>query len=60
MGYDSINFGGTPYDADDIHYKLKTKFGCHYEKQYSIIFPLSPLFKLGYNTYRFLKKQTSN
>jgi len=55
MGYDTVNFGGTPCDPNDIHYKLKMKFGCHYEKEYSIVFPLSPLFKLGYTAYRFFK-----
>ena len=51
MGYSKVSFGRTPPYPKDIHYQLKEKFGCHYEKEYSCIFPTSYLFKLLYNIY---------
>lgn len=51
MGYDKICFGRTPLDPNDIHYKLKKKFGCNFEKEHSLIFHTSNLFKIGYNIY---------
>jgi hypothetical protein len=63
MGYGRICFGRTPPDPNDIHYQLKEKFGCRYEKEYSLIFPRSHLFKIGYNIYyniyNFKKKYIS-
>ncbi|SNQ59949.1 GNAT family N-acetyltransferase [Candidatus Methanoperedens nitratireducens] len=63
MGYSKICFGRTPPDPNDIHYQLKEKFGCHFEKEHSFIFPRSYLFKIGYNIYytiyNFTKKYIS-
>ncbi|MDO8725279.1 MAG: hypothetical protein Q7J35_04345 [Candidatus Methanoperedens sp.] len=51
MGYRRICFGRTLPYPEDIHYKLKEKFGCQYEKEYSIIIPTSYLFKIIYPIY---------
>jgi hypothetical protein len=63
MGYNKICFGRTPPYSNDSHYQLKEKFGCHFEKEYSLIFPRSHLFKIGYNIYyniyNFRKKYAS-
>ncbi len=63
MGYSKICFGRTPPYSNDSHYQLKEKFGCHFEKEYSLIFPRSHLFKIGYNIYyniyNFRKKYAS-
>ncbi len=63
MGYNRICFGRTPPYQNDSHYQLKEKFGCHFEKEYSLIFPRSHLFKIGYNVYyniyNFRKKYMS-
>ena len=63
MGYSKICFGRTPPDPNDIHYQLKEKFGCHFEKEHSLIFSRSYLFKFGYNiyynVYNFTKKYIS-
>ena len=60
MGYNKINFGRTPPYQNDIHYQIKKKFGCHYEKEISFIFPMTYLFKIGYiiyyNIYSNIKK----
>jgi hypothetical protein len=56
LGFNTVSFGATPLDINSINYRTKIKFGCIYEKQYSVIFPLSSLFKLSYKTYTFLKK----
>ena len=60
MGYRKICFGRTLPYPKDIHYKLKEKFGCQYEKEYSIIIPTSYLFKIVYpiyyNLYSLAKK----
>ena len=61
MGYDNICFGRTPPYPNDIHYQSKEKFGCHYEKEYLLIFPRSYLFKIAYyiyyNIYTYAKKK---
>jgi hypothetical protein len=51
MGYSRICFGRTPLDPNDIHYQLKEKFGCNFEKEHSLIFHRSNLFRIGYNIY---------
>ena len=56
MGYTTVCFGSTPPDPDEVHYRLKKKFGCYYEENYSMIFPLSFTFKVAYNTYQFARK----
>jgi len=59
-GYSIVNFGRTPHFPNDIHYQLKEKFGCQYEKEYSMIIPTSYLFKIAYpiyyNLYSLAKK----
>jgi hypothetical protein len=47
MGYDTLEV---------VHYRLKKKFGCVYENGYSMLFPVSPLFKTGYRAYLSVKK----
>ncbi len=63
MGYSKICFGRTPPYQNDSHYQLKEKFGCRFEREYSLIFPRSQIFKMGYNIYyniyNFRKKYTS-
>jgi lipid II:glycine glycyltransferase (peptidoglycan interpeptide bridge formation enzyme) len=41
MGYNTIDFGGTPNNPNDIHYRIKEKFHCNYEQRYQISFPRS-------------------
>ena len=60
LGYKRICFGRTPPDPNDIHYKLKAKFGCNYEEEYSLIFPRSNLFKLGYNIYYYMYRKAKS
>ncbi len=50
-GFSRICFGRTPPYPNDVHYQFKEMFGCHYEKEFSLIFPRSHLFKIGYNIY---------
>ena len=52
--YDTVCFGQTPNDPNDASFRIKMKFGCSYENEYSLIFPLSPLFKTGYNIYKYI------
>ncbi len=54
MGYSRICFGRTPPDPTDIHYRSKEIFGCHYEKEYPLIFSRSHLFTIGYNIYYYM------
>lgn len=56
MGYTTVCFGSTSPNPDNIHYHLKKKFGCYYEENYSMVFPLSIPFKVAYNTYMFARK----
>lgn len=56
MGYTNVCYGSTPPNPDGIYYRLKKKFGCYYEENYSIIFPLSTTFKVTYYAYQFAKK----
>ena len=51
MGYNRVCFGRTPPYPNDVHYKVKDRFGCYYEKEFSLIFSSSYLFKISYNTY---------
>jgi len=51
LGFKRICFGTTPSDEEHPAYKLKRNFGCEYENIYSVLIPLSKLFKLGYRTY---------
>jgi lipid II:glycine glycyltransferase (peptidoglycan interpeptide bridge formation enzyme) len=38
MGYTTVAFGGTPANANDIHYRIKEKFGCSFELKYNVPF----------------------
>ena len=51
MEYNRICFGRTPPYPNDARYRLKEKLGCHFETEYSLIYPRSHLFKIGYNIY---------
>jgi len=58
MNYDKICFGETPFDPNDVGYRIKFKFGCNYEFEYSYVLPISFIFKVGYYMYKpmfFLK-----
>jgi len=50
-GYKVVDFGQTPPYPNNVYYKLKEKFGTHYKKEYSSVFPRSFIFKLGYIIY---------
>jgi hypothetical protein len=38
MGYTTVAFGGTPANPNDIHYRIKEKFGGHFELKYAVPF----------------------
>jgi lipid II:glycine glycyltransferase (peptidoglycan interpeptide bridge formation enzyme) len=38
MGYTTVAFGGAPANANDIHYRIKEKFGCSFERKYNVPF----------------------
>ena len=50
-----VDFGGTPSNPNDIHYRMKAKFSCRYEKKYMAILPSSRLFKLLYHARTLLQ-----
>jgi len=54
MNYNNICFGETPYEPDKATFRIKMKFGCSYEPEYSSIFSLRPLFKTSYNIYKYI------
>lgn len=56
MGYYTIDFGGTPNNPNDIHYRIKEKFQCYYEQKYEISFPRTSVMidsALSHLTRRF-------
>lgn len=57
MDLDYVCFGSTPNNINNITYRTKMKFGCEYKEEYRMMFPLSKLFKLGYQTYSYMKKR---
>jgi hypothetical protein len=56
LGYETIDFGGTPPDPSDVHYRMKARFQCRYEKKYLAILPLSRPFKMVYAAQRFVEQ----
>ncbi len=52
IGLKKLDMGSNVYDHNHPGYKLKRNFGAEYKNQYSIIRPISRLFKFGHNVYR--------
>jgi hypothetical protein len=46
MGCQVVDFGVTPPDPSDVHYKNKAEFGCRYVRKFRVALPASYLFKL--------------
>jgi len=38
IGYTTVAFGGAPANSNDIHYRIKEKFGCSFERKYNVPF----------------------
>ena len=52
IGLKKVDFGSNINDQSHPGYKLKRNFGAKYQHSYSVLRPVSRLFKLGHNVYR--------
>lgn len=52
LGYNRLCFGSNVNDQSHPGYKTKKNFGAEYLNSYSILIPISRLFKLAHNAYR--------
>jgi hypothetical protein len=52
LGYKRVSFGSNVNDQSHPGYRIKKNFGAEYLNSYSILRPISRLFKLGHNVYR--------
>jgi hypothetical protein len=41
-----VDFGGVDYDPSNVHFRMKSDFGCHFVHKYLTIIPISALTKL--------------
>ena len=56
LGYERVSFGSNVNDQSHPGYRLKKNFGAEYLNSYSILRPISRLFKLGHNVYRSINQ----
>jgi len=53
MGYKRICFGETSFDTKDVGFRIKNKFGCEKEFDYSRLYIHSKIAKIAYFTYQY-------
>lgn len=51
LKFKKVCFGTTPKDHDNPNFRIKRNFGCNYENSYSILLPISKVFRVGYKFY---------